>query len=65
VVVQKEGEKAKQTFQIVGSEEADFSAGKISNISPLGRALFGKKKGETASFHTPKGEIVYKVLSIE
>ena len=65
VVVQKEGEKNKQTFQIVGSEEADFSQGKISNNSPLGQALFGKKKGDSAAFKTPKGTIEYKVIGIE
>jgi transcription elongation factor GreA len=65
VVVQKEGSKDKQTFHIVGSEEADFATGKISNNSPLGSALHGKKKGEKATFKTPKGEIVYKVLSVE
>ncbi len=65
VVVQKEGEKNKQTFQIVGSEEADFATGKISNNSPLGIALHGKSKGDVASFKTPKGLIGYKIISIE
>lgn len=65
VTVQKEGDKNKQTFQIVGSEEADFALGKISNNSPLGQALFGKTKGDTAKFSTPKGVIQYKVVSIE
>ncbi len=65
VTVQKEGSKEKQTFQIVGSEEADFAAGKISHHSPLGAALFGKTKGDTAKFVTPKGTTTYKVLSIE
>ncbi len=65
VVVQKEGEKNKQTFHIVGSEEADFASGKISNNSPLGMALQGKSKGDIASFKTPKGKIEYKIISIE
>lgn len=65
VTVQKEGSKDKQVFQIVGSEEADFATGKISNNSPLGSALHGKKKGDKATFRTPKGEIVYKVLNVE
>lgn len=65
VTVQKEGDKNKQTFQIVGSEEADFSKGLISNNSPLGSALFGKTKGDVATFRSPKGEIKYKVISIE
>ena len=65
VVVQKEGTKEKKTFSIVGSEEADVLAGKISNNSPLGQALLGKKKGDNATFKTPKGEIVYTIVSIE
>ncbi len=65
VTVQKEGDKNKQTFQIVGSEEADFASGRISNNSPLGMALHGKKPGDKANFKTPKGETVYKVISIE
>ena len=65
VTVQKEGDKNKQTFQIVGSEEADFATGRISNNSPLGMALHGKMPGDKAHFKTPKGETVYKVISIE
>jgi transcription elongation factor GreA len=65
VTVQKAGDKAKQTFHIVGSEEADFATGRISNNSPLGMALHGKKPGDTAKFTTPKGAIEYKVVSIE
>ena len=65
VMVQKEGSKEKQTFSVVGSEEADVLAGKISNNSPLGQALLGKKKGDKASFKTPKGEILYTILGIE
>jgi transcription elongation factor GreA len=65
VTVQKEGDKNKQTFQIVGSEEADFATGRISNNSPLGMALRGKKPGDKATLKTPKGETVYKVIGIE
>ena len=65
VTVQKAGSKEKQTFNIVGSEEADFAAGKISHNSPLGGALFGKKNGDVAIFTTPKGKIEYKVISLE
>ena len=65
VTVQREGSKEKQTFAVVGSEEADVLAGKISNNSPLGQALLGKKKGDKAVFKTPKGEILYAILGIE
>lgn len=64
VVVQKEGKKETITYTIVGSEEADMVAGKISNRSPFGEALFGKKKGSSVSFKTPAGVVNYKILSV-
>jgi transcription elongation factor GreA len=64
VVVQKDGTQDKKTYQIVGSEEADMSLGKISNRSPFGEALFGKKKGEIVSFQTPNGEVNYKIIDV-
>jgi len=45
VVVEKKGASEKKNYVIVGSEEADMASGKISNHSPFGKALFGKKKG--------------------
>lgn len=65
VVVQKDGSKDKKTYQIVGSEEADSAKGKISNRSPLGEAMMGKKKGETVSFKSPSGVVKYKIIDIE
>lgn len=65
VVVQKEGDKEKRNYQIVGSTEADSASGKISHVSPLGEALMGKKKGDTAIFQSPKGKVQYKVVDIE
>ncbi|OGI94866.1 hypothetical protein A3A03_00955 [Candidatus Nomurabacteria bacterium RIFCSPLOWO2_01_FULL_40_18] len=64
VVVQKEGSADKKTYVIVGSEEADMVKGKISNKSPFGEALFGKKKGSSISFKTPGGTVNYKILSV-
>jgi transcription elongation factor GreA len=64
VVVQKEGTKEEKKYVIVGSEEADMASGKISNRSPFGKALFGKKKGDTVSFTTPKGVVNYKIVSV-
>lgn len=65
VVLQKTGEKETREFTIVGSEEADTAAGRISSHSPLGRALVGKTKGETFSFSTPAGKTVsYTVVKI-
>ncbi|MCC7469950.1 MAG: transcription elongation factor GreA [Bacteroidetes bacterium] len=65
VVVQKKGEKEKKEFIVVGEGEADMSVGKISYQSPLGNALFDKKKGERATFKGPKGEVEYTILSVE
>ncbi|MDW7668335.1 MAG: transcription elongation factor GreA [Bacillota bacterium] len=52
-------------YKIVGSAEADPFKGKISNVSPLGKNLIGKKPGETVSVPTPDGGTVeYKILNI-
>jgi transcription elongation factor GreA len=64
VVVQKEGTKEEKNYVIVGSEEADMAVGKISNRSPVGVALFGKKKGDTVSFKTPNGVVNYKIINV-
>ncbi|MCF7835936.1 MAG: transcription elongation factor GreA [Candidatus Marinimicrobia bacterium] len=63
VVLKKDG--ADHTYQLVGSEEADPLKNKISNQSPLGLALLGKKKGEKAKVVTPSGEVVYTVKDIQ
>ena len=64
VVVQKEGTKDEKNYIIVGSEEADMAKGKISNRSPFGEALFGKKKGDSISFNAPNGTVNYKIISV-
>ena len=65
VVVQKDGEKSSHKFEVVGSEEANITAGKISLHSPLGEAMAGKRKGEAFSFLSPKGTMSYKIVEIE
>ena len=57
--------KEEMEYKIVGSSEANSLEGKISNESPVGSALIGKKKGDTVSVETPGGVIKYKVMSIE
>lgn len=64
VIIQKVGEQNTRTFIIVGSEETDMLAGKISYKSPLGSVLIGKKKGDTVEVSTPKGMIEYVVMSV-
>lgn len=53
-----------KAFNIVGPNETDPTAGKISNESPLGRAFLGKKAGDIVKVKTPAGEATYKVLSV-
>lgn len=65
VTVLRKGETKENTYTIVGLEEADMSSGKISNQSPLGQSLLGKKKGEVFEFKTPKGKIEYKIVSVK
>jgi transcription elongation factor GreA len=64
VLVQKENASEEIKYQIVGSEEADMAQGKISNRSPFGEALFGKKKGDDVSFKTPNGVVHYKIINV-
>ena len=52
-------------FKIVGSTEANSLQGKISNESPVGRALLGREIGDEVVVETQAGEITYKVLKIE
>ncbi|OHB09769.1 MAG: transcription elongation factor GreA [Candidatus Zambryskibacteria bacterium RIFCSPLOWO2_02_FULL_44_12b] len=65
ITVEKEGDKARKSYTIVGSEEADATNGKISINSPLGLAAMGKSKGETFSFETPSGMMSYKIIDIK
>ncbi|MBO4375016.1 MAG: transcription elongation factor GreA [Lachnospiraceae bacterium] len=52
-------------FKIVGSTEANSLGGKISNESPVGKALLGHKIGDTVKVDTQSGKIKYKILNIE
>ena len=65
VKVKKEDSKDEITYSIVGAEEADMANNKISNKSPLGEALFGKKKGDVISIKTPKGLVKYTLIDIQ
>ncbi len=64
VKIQKDGEKQLREYKIVGSEEADMTQGKVSNLSPLGAALLGKRKGEKVDVNTPKGKTIYTLISV-
>ncbi len=63
VDVQTNGNKS--TFHIVGASEADPANGLISNESPLGEAMLGKKEGEDVEVNLPNGKIIkHKIISI-
>lgn len=51
-------------YSVVGPVEADPLEGKISNESPIGVALMGKKVGDTVEITTPKGQITYEIVAI-
>jgi transcription elongation factor GreA len=58
------GEDGEETFMIVGSAEAKPSNGRISNESPVGRALLGRKKGDKVVVQVPAGDFSYQILEI-
>jgi transcription elongation factor GreA len=66
VRLSKAGDNTKSfVYTIVGSEEADMSHGKISNLSPIGSAILGHKEGDSVKVSTPKGAVSYKIEAIK
>lgn len=55
----------KKEFSLVGFNEADPLAGKISNESPMGQAFMDKKPGDMAEVDAPRGKVVYKIVEIK
>ena len=53
------------TFKVVGSQEADFPNGAISEDSPVGKALMGARAGDTVTVEAPRGSMEYKIDKIE
>ncbi len=64
VKVQGVAARKSETYTIVGSTEADPTEGRISNESPLGNALLGKKAGEVVKYTVPAGEQQMKIVSV-
>ena len=52
-------------YTIVGSTEVNLAENKVSNVSPIGKALLGRKKGETVDVDAPAGIVQYKILAIK
>jgi transcription elongation factor GreA len=65
VTVTEEGGDEPETFVIVGAVESDPGNGRISNESPIGRALMARKIGDRVKVRVPAGEIVFVITSIE
>ena len=62
--VEIESDGSRERYTIVGSAEADPGAGRISNESPVGRALLGRKKGDKVVVSVPAGDSTYKIVGI-
>ena len=62
VVTTRDGNE--EIYTIVGSEEADPVAGKISNESPMGKSFLGKRRGEAIEVKTPGGNMAYMIKDI-
>ena len=57
--------RKKATYQIVGDDEADLEANKISISSPIARALIGKEEGDVATFSSPGGSREVEILNVK
>ena len=58
-------EQAHLEARIVGSAEADPAENKLSNESPVGKAIMGRKKGETVEVAAPRGKLTFKIMDIK
>lgn len=56
---------AEVRYKLVGEDEADLKVGKLSVMSPIGRALIGKSAGDVVTVRTPKGAVEYEIDSVE
>ena len=66
VIVAKKGSPKNTEYQIVGQEEADILEGKLSATSPLAKAMFGLKTGDTFNFDAPSGDILeYRIVEVK
>ena len=62
--LEDEDNGAKVTYQIVGEDEADIKAGRISVGSPIARALVGKSQGDAVQVSTPGGQRSYEIIAV-
>lgn len=64
VSIQKKGATMQQKYTVVGPQEADMAAGKISSQSPIGAALMGQKKDTQVTIISPGGSMEYTIISV-
>ena len=64
VELAEEGSGARVTYQVVGEDEADIRAGRVSVTSPIARALVGKEEGEVVDVAAPGGTRSYEIVAI-
>src|SRR5688572_28578137 len=64
VTIKNRKNGASVTYTLVSEEEADLKSGKIFTMSPIGKGLLGKKKGDTAKIKTPAGEMEFEIVNI-
>ena len=65
VTVRQKRFAKKITYEIVNTDEVDLMVGKISNSSPIGKCLMGRKVDDVITLNSPEGESVYTILAIE
>ncbi len=65
ITIVEEGTEEEERYHLVGPAEADPTMGRISNESPLGKALLGARVGDTVRAHAPGGIILFRVKKIE
>ena len=64
VVIENVDTEEEKRYKIVGDDEADFKANKISINSPIARGLIGKSKGDEARIETPSGVVEYEIIEV-
>lgn len=64
VVIENLDTEEEKRYKIVGDDEADFKAGKISVNSPIARGLIGKSEGDETKIQTPKGTVEYEIIEV-
>lgn len=64
VVIENMDTEEEKQYKIVGDDEADFKAGKISVNSPIARGLIGKSEGDEVRIETPKGIVEYEIMKV-